>query len=148
MEVIVTTNVADILRKKGKDVYSVSPDTALSEALKVMSDKGVGALMVLEKDELVGIISERDFVRQISKLGKCDLSAPVKEFMTRLIYGVSPKQTIGECMALMTDRHIRHLPVKDGSKLVGMISIGDVVKEIIAERDYMIANLENYMFGR
>ena len=113
-----------------------------------MADKGVGALVVLDKGELVGIISERDFVRQISKMGGCDLHVPVKEFMTRLIYGVSPNQTINECMALMSDRHIRHLPVKDGNQLVGMISIGDVVKEVIADREAMIENLENYMFGR
>jgi len=142
------TNVADILRKKGKEVYSVSPDATLLDALKIMGDKGVGALVVLEKGELVGIISERDFVRQVSKLGVCDLKAPVHEFMTRLIYGVSPKQTINECMELMTGRHIRHLPVKEDNKLVGMISIGDIVKETIADRESMIANLENYMFGR
>jgi CBS domain-containing protein len=148
MEVLVTTNVADILRKKGKEVYSVAPDAPIKDALKVMADKGAGALVVLEKGDLVGIISERDFVRQISKLGACEMNAPVSQFMTRLVYGVSPKQTIGECMALMTDRHIRHLPVREGHELVGIISIGDVVKELIADRDSMIANLENYMFGR
>jgi CBS domain-containing protein len=142
------TNVADILRKKGKDVYSISPDATLLEALKLMGGKGIGALVVLDKGELVGIISERDFVVQISKMDRCDLNAPVHEFMTRLIYGVSPKQTINECMELMTGRHIRHLPVKEDNKLVGMISIGDVVKELIADRESMIANLENYMFGR
>jgi len=142
------TNVADILRKKGKDVYSVTPDATLLEALKIMGEKGIGALVVLDKGELIGIVSERDFVVQISKIGSCNLTAPVHEFMTRLIYGVSPKQTISECMELMTGRHIRHLPVKEDNKLVGMISIGDVVKELIADRESMIANLENYMFGR
>lgn len=140
--------VNDLLKYKGSEVYSVSPDTPTGEALGVMAQKGVGALLVLDGERVAGIISERDFVRRIASQGACDLKAPVKLFMTEQVYVVSPLQTIGECMELMTKAHVRHLPVVDGEKLVGLISIGDVVKQEIADRDSTIAGLENYITGR
>ena len=141
-------NVSDLLKKKGKAVYSLSPEVKTLEALKIMTEKKVGALVILDNGKLAGIISERDFVHQIAKTGASDLSLPVQSFMTTHLFVVTPKQTIGECMILMTDHRVRHLPVMDGEQLIGVISIGDVVKELIADRDSMIENLENYMSGR
>ncbi|NIN34444.1 MAG: CBS domain-containing protein, partial [Gammaproteobacteria bacterium] len=102
-------------------------------------------LVVVEKEELVGIISERDYARKVDLQGKSSLNTPVKDIMTREVYCVRPEQTVEECMALMTNKHIRHLPVLSGNKLRGLVSIGDIVKAIISEQEFMIKQLENYI---
>jgi CBS domain-containing protein len=138
--------VQRLLETKGNAVWSVAPDTLVFEALKLMALKNVGALVVLDGDQLVGIISERDYARSIALKDRSSRTTPVGEIMTRDVVSVHPEHTLEQCMALMTDRHIRHLPVLDqGKRLVGVISIGDVVKQIISEQDFLIKQLENYI---
>jgi CBS domain-containing protein len=142
------STVADLLKQKGKEVYSLSPDATIFEALRLMADKQVGALVVMEHDILTGIISERDFVRRIAVEGKCELNLPVKNYMTIHLYTVTSTHSLAECMEMMTNHRIRHLPVVDGDRLVGLISIGDVVKQAIAVRQERIEHLEDYMSGK
>jgi len=139
--------VANLLKKKGGSVFSVTPDTATFDAIKLMGEKGIGALLVMAGDKLEGIVSERDFVRQIAKVGTCNLNTPVKTFMTQMVFYVTPTLTTDECMALMTEKHIRHLPVLADGKVVGVISIGDVVKEVVSDQASTIVGLENYITG-
>ncbi|MCL5996776.1 MAG: CBS domain-containing protein [Chloroflexi bacterium] len=140
--------VLDILRVKGHAVWSIHPGSTVYEALQAMAEKNVGALLVIEDDRLVGIFSERDYARKVILAGRSSLNTAVKEIMSDRIIFVRPEQTIDECMALMTQNRVRHLPVLDGSKLIGVISIGDVVKEIIADQTLEIQQLENYILGR
>jgi CBS domain-containing protein len=140
------TTVEQMLSIKGRQVYSVTPDTSIGEILKVMADKNIGAVPVIEAEELVGIFSERDFVRQTALRGNLELNMPVKELMTKKVCYVHPKQTIQDCMALMTDKRIRHLPVLlADNQLVGIVSIGDVVKNVISHQEFMIEQLEQYI---
>ena len=139
--------VTQLLRGKGHGILSVSPDTPVFDALQVMADKNVGALLVLERGELVGIFSERDYARKIILKGKASKETPVREIMSSHVLYVRPEQTIEDCMALMTDKHVRHLPVLDQGKVIGVISIGDVVKALIAEQQFIIAQLQNYITG-
>ena len=139
--------VSTLLQSKGGDVWSVSPGTMVYDALALMAEKNVGALLVVEADRLVGIFSERDYARKVILHGKSSRQTPVGEIMTSKVVYVRPEQTIEECMALMTDKRIRHLPVLEGDRLAGVISIGDVVKAIISEQEFMIAQLENYIAG-
>ncbi len=139
--------VKQLLDAKGHNVWIIAPDASVYEALKLMADKDVGALLVLEAGKLVGIISERDYARKVILKGKFSKDTPVHEIMTtRLVY-VRPEQTIQECMALMTGQHIRHLPVLAGADLVGLVSIGDLVKAIISEQEFLIQNLQDYIMG-
>ena len=139
--------VKHLLDAKGHNVWIIAPNASVYEALKLMADKDVGALLVLEGGKLVGIISERDYARKVILKGKFSKDTPVHEIMTtRLVY-VHPEQTIQECMALMTDQHIRHLPVLAGADLVGLVSIGDLVKAIISEQEFLIQNLQDYIMG-
>ena len=140
--------VTQLLRGKGHEVLPVSPEASVFEALKVMAEKNVGALLVVEGERLVGVFSERDYARKVILKGKASKEIPVREIMTSHILYVRPEQTIEECMALMTDKRVRHLPVLEDERLVGVISIGDVVKAIIAEQDFMIEQLQNYITGR
>jgi len=140
--------VTQLLRGKGHEVLSVSPEASVFEALKVMAEKNVGALLVVEGERLVGVFSERDYARKVILKGKASKEIPVREIMTSHILYVRPEQTIEDCMALMTDKRVRHLPVLEEERLVGVISIGDVVKAIIAEQDFMIEQLQNYITGR
>ena len=139
--------VSDLLKSKGHQVWSVIPDQAVYDALKLMADKNIGALLVLEGDRLIGIFSERDYARKVILKGKTSKNIPVKEIMSSEVVYVRPEQTIEDCMVLMTDRHIRHLPVLEGKQLVGMISIGDVVGSIIFEQGFEIKQLETYITG-
>lgn len=141
-------SIRNLLKAKGKEVWSITPETTVLIALKTMAEKDIGALLVLENDEIAGIISERDFVRSISSTGQCVLDAPVKNYMTKNVVTVTTEQTIEECMKLMTQRHFRHLPVVEQKKVVGVISIGDVVKEVISTRESTITQLENFIEGR
>ena len=139
--------VSDILKEKGHEVLSVTPETSVFEALKLMADKNVGSLLVLKNDELIGLFSERDYARKVILKGKSSKETPVNEIMSSRVVYVRPSQTIEECMALMTDKRVRHLPVFKDKQLVGLISIGDVVKAIISEHEFLIHQLENYITG-
>ena len=123
--------VAHVLHGKGRDIWSIPPDASVYDALRLMADKEVGALLVLDSGRLVGIISERDYARKVILKGKSSLDTPVRDIMTAKVICVRPEQTIEECMALMTDKHVRHLPVVVGDEVVGVISIGDLVKAVI-----------------
>jgi len=143
--------VRDLLQaKKSPDVWSVPPDTLVYRALQLLNEKGIGALLVMEKGELVGIVSERDYARKVILEGKSSKETPTKEIMSTKIYVVSPESTMEECMALMNEQRIRHLPVieKGTKRLLGVISIGDVLKTIISEQKIMIENLSGYIMGR
>ena len=140
-------NVRMILDSKSPDVWSVSPDTAVYDALGLMAEKGIGAVLVLEGEEVVGIMSERDYARKIVLKGKSSASTTVSEIMTKDVIYVEPSQPIEEIMALMVGKHIRHLPVLENKKLVGIISIGDVVRELISEQKLLIEQLESYIRG-
>jgi CBS domain-containing protein len=139
--------VKDLIRVKGSDTWSVGPETPVLEALRVMYEKDIGALLVQDSGKLVGIFSERDFARSIVDTGSCVIEKPVKEYMTTKVFTIAPVNSMDECMQLMTTKKIRHLPVMEGEKVVGMISIGDVVKEEIASRQSTIDTLENYIEG-
>ncbi len=140
--------VKEILQTKGSDVWTIIPEAPVYEALKLMAEKDVGALVVVESDEVVGIISERDYARKVILKGKSSMDTPVKNIMTTRVFYVAPEQPIEECMALMTDKRVRHLPVITGGKLAGLVSIGDVIKEIISEQNVYIRDLESYIEGR
>ncbi|TLN24878.1 CBS domain-containing protein [bacterium] len=142
-----TTTVQSILREKGNQVWSVPPTASIREALELMSEKRIGAVLVMDGGALAGIFSERDYARR-GVLMNHGPETPVGELMTYPVFCVTPLQTIEECMGLMTQKHIRHLPVAEGETILGVISIGDVVKEVIADQQYLIKGLENYILGR
>jgi CBS domain-containing protein len=139
--------VRHLLKDKGQQTYSVSPKASVLDALRLMYEKEIGAVLVTEENRVVGIFSERDYARQVAQTERANLDTAVEVFMTQVVYGVKLDQTIDECMGLMTQRHIRHLPVLDDDQLVGVISIGDVVKEVISDREATIQGLENYIVG-
>lgn len=139
--------VKQLLEDKGQDVWSVSPDTSVLEAIRKMADKQVGALLVLDHGKPVGIVSERDYARKVILQGRSSQETPVKEIMTTRVVCARPDLNVEECMAIMTDRRIRHLPVMEGDQVLGMISIGDLVKAIIADQQFMINQLERYIAG-
>ncbi|HEX8138700.1 MAG TPA: CBS domain-containing protein [Pyrinomonadaceae bacterium] len=139
--------VRDILQGKGRDVLTIAPEATVYEALKIMADKNVGALVVLSGGSVAGIMSERDYARKVILHGKSSREMQVGEIMTSKVYYVSPGQDIHECMEEMTDKHVRHLPVLEDGRLVGIISIGDVVKAIIADQESTIKLLESYITG-
>ena len=139
--------VKDILEIKGRNVWSIEPATSVYDAMKLMADKGVGALMVMEGAKVVGVISERDYARKVILEGRSSRTTQVREIMTAHVLYAQPEQNIEECMAVMTERHVRHLPVMDQDRLIGVISIGDLVKSIIAEQQFIIQQLERYIRG-
>jgi CBS domain-containing protein len=139
--------VRDILVKKGESVWFVRPEDTIYHALKVMADKNIGAVLVIGRDRLQGIFSERDYARKVVLEGKSSRDTQVSDAMTRKVAFVTLEQTIEECMALMTDLRIRHLPVIQEEKVVGVISIGDVVGAKISEQEFIIDQLENYITG-
>jgi CBS domain-containing protein len=140
--------ISDLLRNKGSDVWSVRPDATVFDALKLMADKNTGAVLVMDGEALVGIMSERDYARKVILLGKSSKDTPVSEIMTSRVLCVRANQSVDECMALLTQKGIRHLPVLgDDDRVIGVISIGDVGKAIIAHRDFTIAQLEHYITG-
>jgi len=137
--------VKEILGAKAHNLLSISPQASVLDALKLMAEKDIGALVVLEGDGLAGIFSERDYARKVILHGKSSNATPVSEIMTHKVVCVRPEQSVEECMALMTDRRIRHLPVLEDQKVIGVISIGDVVKEVISEQRFVIEQLEHYI---
>ncbi len=140
--------VKHLLDRKGVKVWSVSSKTTIHEALQTLKKYDIGALPVIDETKLVGILSERDIVRKLDELGTFKTSLPVEDLMITSVYFVEPSNSVEECMKLMTNKHIRHLPVVENGKVVGVISIGDLVKEIIADRETMIKSLENYITGQ
>lgn len=132
-------------KAKGREVFSVAPDALVFGALKLMAEKDVGALVVIEGGRLAGIISERDYARKVILHGKSSHDIRVREIMTGKVFTVHPGQTVADCMALMTDKRIRHLPVTEGERLIGLLSIGDLVKEVIADQEQTIKQLESYI---
>lgn len=139
--------VRQLLKSKGNDVWHVSPSTTVYDALTLMGEKGVGALPVVEEGKLAGIFSERDYARKVILKGRSSLDTPVAEVMTPKVLTVQLDEAMEECMELMTNKHVRHLPVLENDQLVGIISIGDVVKEIITDRERFIVDLQNYIEG-
>jgi CBS domain-containing protein len=140
--------VASILQSKGHDVWSVSPDESVFQAISLMADKGIGALVVIAAETLVGIISERDYARKVVLHGKSSKDTPVRDIMTSPVVSVSPDQTVDECMRLVTTRRIRHLPVVQSEKVVGVVSIGDLVQRVISTQGETIQYLQEYIVGR
>lgn len=140
--------VKDMLRAKGHDVWSISRDASVYQALEVMDEKNIGAVLVMDGGSLVGILSERDYARKVELQGRSGQDTVVDEIMTRRVVYVYPEQTAEECMALMTDKRVRHLPVIENDEVIGVISIGDVVKAIISEQEFLIEQLEHYITGR
>ena len=139
--------VRDILRVKGHEVYCVAPDATVYEAVQLMADKEIGALMVMEGAQVVGLISERDYARKVILQGRASSTTRVKEIMITPVVYTYMEQPIEECMALMTDKRTRHLPVIEDGKLAGIISIGDLVKAVITDQKFIIEQLERYICG-
>ena len=139
--------IEKILNNKDKQIWSVEPKTSIFEALKIMSDKEVGALLVLEDEKLVGIFSERDYARKVILKGKSSKNTQVGELMTKKVLYIDPEKTINDCMVIMTAKHVRHLPVIENDKVIGMVTIGDVINQIISEQEFTIKHLENYITG-
>lgn len=137
--------VKQLLEAKRHKLISASPQDTVYEALKKMADYDVGALIVMEGEQLVGVFSERDYARKIILHGKSSKDTLVREIMTGNVISVRPAQTVDDCMGLMTDKRIRHLPVMDGDKLIGVVSIGDLVKETISDQEFVIKQLESYI---
>ncbi len=137
--------VSDILKGKESNIYSVTGQVSVYDAIKVMGEKNIGALLIMEGDKLTGILSERDYARKVVLKGKSSRETPVKDIMTENVLTVTPEDSIEQCMAIMTEKHIRHLPVVEAGKMLGMVSIGDVVNGIIESQKETIAHLQSYI---
>ncbi len=142
------TNVKDILQIKGNQVWAVSPQDTVFDALKLMAEKNVGSVLVMQGETLVGILSERDYARKVILHGKTSMTTPTREIMTHEVKTVGLEESLDRCMAIMTVQHIRHLPVMDeDNKVIGVISIGDVVKAIIEDQAFLLEQMEAYIGG-
>lgn len=139
--------VKHILEKKGNQVYSINPDQTVFEALNFMSDKKIGALLVMESDKVLGIMSERDYARKVILHGKSSKELKVGEIMSENVLCVDINNSIDECMAVMSDKRVRHLPVVENGKLTGIVSIGDIVNAVIEDKEFTINQLTNYITG-
>jgi len=139
--------VANLLSKKGSNVFSISPKASIQDALAILEEHNVGALPILDNDELVGIFSERDLARLLAQSNSFSLNTLIEKVMTRKVFTITPSTKTEECMQMMTDKHIRHLPVMDEGKLIGIISIGDVLKAVIKTQREFIKRLEEYIGG-
>ncbi len=140
--------VGSILRHKGQEVWSVGPDDSVFQAISLMADKGVGALLVVADDALIGIISERDYARKVVLKGKSSKATPVRDIMTSPVFSVGVDHTVDDCMRIVTAKRIRHLPVMQGDKVLGVVSIGDLVQKIISTQGETIQYLQEYIVGR
>jgi CBS domain-containing protein len=141
------SNVSEILKNKGHDVWSIRPDATVFDAVKLMADRQVGALLVMDGDKLVGIVTERDYARKVILEGRSSQQTRVRDVMTTRVLCVSPERTVQECMALMTDKRARHLPVLSHKRVVGVVSIGDLVKAVIEDQKILIEHLQHYING-
>lgn len=139
--------VRQLLEEKGHVVWSIGPDESVYDAIKLMAEKGIGALIVVEHAKPIGMLSERDYARKVILAGRFSKDTKIREIMTTQIFFADPQQSIQECMSIMTEKRVRHLPVMDGDQLIGIISIGDLVKAIIAEQQFVISQLEHYISG-
>jgi CBS domain-containing protein len=139
--------VRHLLQEKGHQIWSIAPKATVYEALELMATKNVGAVLVIEHEDVVGMLTERDYARKVVLKGRASKTTTVGELMTREVLYVAPDDTIEDCMAIMTDKRLRHLPVMENGKLVGLVSIGDVVKAIISDREFTIRELERYITG-
>ena len=140
------TTVEEILKEKGNTVYALGPQATMMEALKIMTTHKIGAVLVIENNKILGIFSERDCVQNLAQLSECSLETPITDFMSSPVYYITPDQTLDDCMAVMTGKRLRHLPVLNGEELVALISIGDVVKKVLSERDERIRDLEQLLW--
>ncbi|MBO0694919.1 MAG: CBS domain-containing protein [Verrucomicrobia bacterium] len=143
----VSGTIGAILSQKSKDIFSIASDATVSEAIRMMDEKNVGALLVMDGEQLNGIISERDYTRKVFLRGRRSRETKVSEIMSTNVTVTHPREPVEKCLRLMTDKHIRHLPVVDGDQVVGVISIGDLVKHVISCQQAAIAHLENYIHG-
>ena len=141
------TTIRQLLDEKGYKIYSIAPVDMVFDAIKLMSEAGIGALLVLEQGRLVGIISERDYTHKVILQNRSSLTTPVQDIMTRKVLYMTLEQTVEECMVLMSKHRIRHMPILDQDKPVGVLSVKDVMKNIIFEKDFIIHQLENYISG-
>lgn len=139
--------VNELLEEKGAVVWTIASDTSVYDAIKTMAKRGVGALVVQDNAKVVGMVSERDYARKVILEGRSSRDTPVRDVMATRVIGAQPDETVEECMAVMTDKHIRHLPVMDGDHLIGILSIGDLVKSMIAHQQFVIDQLEEYISG-
>ena len=139
--------VKELLREKGSQVWTIAPQATVYEALELMATKNIGSLVVLEQGNVAGMFTERDYARKVVLKGRSSKTTTVGELMTTEVLYVGPDDTIDNCMALMTDKHLRHLPVMENGKLAGVVSIGDIVKVIISDREFTIRELERYITG-
>jgi CBS domain-containing protein len=139
--------VRDLIRKKGQQIYSVGPEASVYEALQLMAEKNTGAVMVMEDSKVAGILSERDCIRKLELAGRTAAGTKVSEIMTSKVLYVDAGQSLEECMAVMIDKNIRHLPVYDGERMLGLISVRDVLKELVDYQKFMISQLEHYISG-
>lgn len=139
--------IAQLLDQKGRHIWSISPDASVYDGIQLMADKGVGALVVMEEERLVGIISERDYARKVVLKDRSSRETKIAEIMTTQVIYARPDQSAEEGLTMMTEKRVRHLPVMNGEELVGIVSIGDLVKAIIVEQQQMIAQLEQYISG-
>ena len=141
------TTIAQLLNAKGKQIWLVEPKATIFEALEIMSEKGIGALLVMMDEKLTGIFSERDYARKVILKGKSSKETPVGELMTKKVFYIDPQKTTNDCMAMMTAKRIRHVPVIEDNQVMGIVTIGDVVNQIISEQEVTINHLENYITG-
>jgi CBS domain-containing protein len=141
------STVRQLLRTKAADIWTIGPEASVYDALRLMAAKDIGAVLVVEAGKLVGVFSERDYARKVVLQGKSSRSTTVGELMTQVVFYVRPEHTVEECLALMTAKHIRHLPVLEDDQLVGIVTIGDVGTEIISQQAFTIENLETYITG-
>ena len=139
--------VAELLKRKGHTIYSVEPDQPVLEAIRRMAEYGVGALLVMRDEQLLGVVSERDYARKVILKGRSSSDTPVRQIMSSPVITVRPNQTVAECMQLMTERRVRHLPVVRADRVVGVVSIGDLVRTVVEEQQQTIEQLEQYIHG-
>jgi CBS domain-containing protein len=139
--------ISEILNAKGGHVWTIAPGDTIFDAVRLMAEKGIGALLVMDGDKPVGLVTERDYARRVALEGRSSKTAAVREIMSSRVICVRPERTVDDCMALMTDKRVRHLPVLDHKQVVGIVSIGDLVKAVIAEQQFMIDQLHEYITG-